>query len=382
MLCSGFAKEGESVFVDLLTYADLEMLKARKTGQSTSGSVSSSKAQHKRYIILTYQNEFDRVHYPLPLAFEETPNTEALKRTIRRLRSQADTKISAMPGDSSVRNLTQLRQENTELRHRLRQSESRASKTTMKSPVSPGSQQNPAASELALAYSKLKKQHDTTRKELSDLSIAHDRLKNDSAREISKWKAKFVTAYESAGSAGAAGNAVGGDSRELRRRVAVLERDLEKERLEHRKSVALHKKEISELFRRQKSAPLTGRSTSAGSVGAGSRASSSERARDREMLRERQRSSRKTGATLSDRAKNMTRSVSPAEQSDRGRNARSISPASSTGKKFDPTEWVNQQNEKKSRSSRQAWGGGSRYYRESGYSSANSDQVYTTQFIL
>jgi coiled-coil domain-containing protein 61 len=32
MLGSGFAKASDSVFVDLLTFADLEVLKARKTG--------------------------------------------------------------------------------------------------------------------------------------------------------------------------------------------------------------------------------------------------------------------------------------------------------------------------------------------------------------
>jgi coiled-coil domain-containing protein 61 len=209
MLCSGFSRDSDSVFVDLLTYADLEMLKARKTGQAASAgnSIPSSKTQHKRYIILTYQSEFDRVHYPLPLAFEDIPNTDALKRTIRRLRNQhgqTDDRLGTLTNSSSdatARTVAQLRQENTELRHRLRQSESRANKLHTKPnvPISPGQQQSPATSELALAYSKLKKQHDISRKEFNDLSIAHERLKNESAREVAKWKAKFVGVYESAG---------------------------------------------------------------------------------------------------------------------------------------------------------------------------------------
>ncbi len=93
MLSSAFSKTNESVFVDLLTLADLEMLKARKTGGSMSHSQThsqshSSKRQMKRYLILTYTGEFDRVHYPLPLAFEEVPNAVALQRTIRRLRKR------------------------------------------------------------------------------------------------------------------------------------------------------------------------------------------------------------------------------------------------------------------------------------------------------
>ncbi len=90
MLCSALAKDSESVFVDLLTYSDLELLKARKTGaltNSSNGSLSmSSKNISKRYIILTYSGEFDRVHYPLPLVHETTPDVSSLQRTIRRLK--------------------------------------------------------------------------------------------------------------------------------------------------------------------------------------------------------------------------------------------------------------------------------------------------------
>ena len=37
---------------------------------------------------------------------------------------------------------------------------------------------------------------DATRKELQDLSVSYERLKNESNREVAKWKAKFVSAYE------------------------------------------------------------------------------------------------------------------------------------------------------------------------------------------
>ncbi len=39
-----------------------------------------------RYLILTYRVEYDRVHYPLPLSFEEVPSVSSLQRVIRRLR--------------------------------------------------------------------------------------------------------------------------------------------------------------------------------------------------------------------------------------------------------------------------------------------------------
>ena len=85
------------LFVDLLTYSDLELLKARKNGTTsttTSSSTSSSSSlgalANKRYVILTYSGEFDRVHYPLPLVHEDPnhPNVTSLRRTINKLRQQ------------------------------------------------------------------------------------------------------------------------------------------------------------------------------------------------------------------------------------------------------------------------------------------------------
>ena len=97
MLRSALNKESESLYIDLLTYSDLESLKAKKLGTASNSNTSvstlhSSSTQLKRYVILTYTGEYDRVHYPLPLNFEETPNVEALRRTIRRLRNQLDSK--------------------------------------------------------------------------------------------------------------------------------------------------------------------------------------------------------------------------------------------------------------------------------------------------
>jgi hypothetical protein len=101
MLTSALSRGNESVYVDLLTYSDLELLKARKLGNtslasSTSNSSTSSisRSKEKRYIILTYTSEFDRVHYPLPLAPQKEPDVESLKRMIRRLRAALQEKKS------------------------------------------------------------------------------------------------------------------------------------------------------------------------------------------------------------------------------------------------------------------------------------------------
>lgn len=96
MLISGLSSDSENVYVNLLTYNDLQLLKARKLGVSTSFSSqsssqtfpSSNSSQSKRYIILTYASEFDRVNFPLPLSYEENPNVPSLQRTIKRLRNK------------------------------------------------------------------------------------------------------------------------------------------------------------------------------------------------------------------------------------------------------------------------------------------------------
>jgi coiled-coil domain-containing protein 61 len=113
MLSSAFSKSNKSVFIDLLTLSDLEMMKAKKSGtQSNAGSslaVTNKETTKrnflKRYAILTYTGEFDRVHYPLPLAFEETPNIVSLQRSIRRLRERlkANALIQQEPSNEKER---------------------------------------------------------------------------------------------------------------------------------------------------------------------------------------------------------------------------------------------------------------------------------------
>lgn len=71
MLSSALGKTSETVFIDLLTFQDLEALKARKQGahahaqtqaqtQQRAQTAAVAQAQNKRYIILTYVAEFDK----------------------------------------------------------------------------------------------------------------------------------------------------------------------------------------------------------------------------------------------------------------------------------------------------------------------------------
>lgn len=90
MLSTALSRDTNSVFLDLLTYADLQMFQVRKRGSQDPPPEPNPKNKNKRYVILTYVVEFDRVHYPLPLVFESNPDPQILKNTIRRLRAEIE----------------------------------------------------------------------------------------------------------------------------------------------------------------------------------------------------------------------------------------------------------------------------------------------------
>lgn len=58
-------QDSETVSLDLLTFADLEALREKKAGAGTKtipgASRSSTSLTTKRYLILTYSVEFDRL---------------------------------------------------------------------------------------------------------------------------------------------------------------------------------------------------------------------------------------------------------------------------------------------------------------------------------
>ncbi len=73
--------------MDLLTYGDLQLLRTKKAGTVNASALKNKDNSNKRYLILTYAVEFDRVHYPLPLLYTPEPGAAVLKRTIDRLRN-------------------------------------------------------------------------------------------------------------------------------------------------------------------------------------------------------------------------------------------------------------------------------------------------------
>ena len=98
MLKAAVARSSESVTLDLLTYADLEALRGQKFGHTSYRGVSPAakvplgqqqkQLQSKRYLILTYSVEFDRIHYPLALPYAGKLDPVVLLDTIRKLRME------------------------------------------------------------------------------------------------------------------------------------------------------------------------------------------------------------------------------------------------------------------------------------------------------
>ncbi|XP_076836795.1 centrosomal protein CCDC61 [Brachyhypopomus gauderio] len=90
MLESAVSKSSESVTLDLLTYSDLELLRNKKAGVAGRSRVQKQAPSltSKRYLILIYTVEFDRIHYPLPLPYLGKPDPAVLQREIRALRAE------------------------------------------------------------------------------------------------------------------------------------------------------------------------------------------------------------------------------------------------------------------------------------------------------
>ncbi|KAL9833890.1 LOW QUALITY PROTEIN: centrosomal protein CCDC61 [Geothlypis trichas] len=84
MLESALTQSSDSVSLELLTFTDLETLHSRKVGAVTRPSPpTSSPLNSKRYLILVYSVEFDRIHYPLPLPYAGRPDLVALVRELQ-----------------------------------------------------------------------------------------------------------------------------------------------------------------------------------------------------------------------------------------------------------------------------------------------------------
>ncbi|XP_053187401.1 centrosomal protein CCDC61 isoform X2 [Scomber japonicus] len=115
MLESAVRKMSDSVTLDLLTYADLELLRNRKAGvvSRPRSHQQSSALTAKRYLILIYTVEFDRIHYPLPLPYVGKPDPAVLQKEIRALRAELSALTSHGVNKSAELEIHRLRAELT-----------------------------------------------------------------------------------------------------------------------------------------------------------------------------------------------------------------------------------------------------------------------------
>lgn len=110
MVESALLQRSDSVSLDLLTYTDLESLRNRKAGIGTRSIPGGQRSalNTKRYLIITYTVEFDRIHYPLPLPYQGKPDPVALQDTVRELRKEIKLLKSQLNSDRKSSELIKL----------------------------------------------------------------------------------------------------------------------------------------------------------------------------------------------------------------------------------------------------------------------------------
>lgn len=105
MLQAALDGSSRSVQVELVSHSQMEALKARRQPES--------KLDSPLYLILTYDVEFDKVHYPLPLQEEVREDTKALRLELEQQRVKSSKQVA------------QLQRINAELRLELEQARER-----------------------------------------------------------------------------------------------------------------------------------------------------------------------------------------------------------------------------------------------------------------
>ena len=79
--------KSDKIYLDLLSFQDLQILKAKKSGNTSQKLAPSANPQlvKKRYAILTIMVGGKNVHYPIQLVYMEQPDPESLKRAFKRV---------------------------------------------------------------------------------------------------------------------------------------------------------------------------------------------------------------------------------------------------------------------------------------------------------
>lgn len=222
------------MYADLLTYSDLEMLRSRQSRKATTSAPAVSKPNNKRYLILTYHVEYDRVHYPLPLTHVEDPPSKALKETIKRLRSELD--VARSSGTSTLRasggDADELRRQIADLKVQLRRVGQRDG----------GGPSTDEFDAVVRERDDARRDADAHRAKAAQLARENDRLDAELQRDRAQ--------HEDRGEREAHARAM----REARRNLTELENDLANEREEARQEQAELRHQIVALTRQNDAA--------------------------------------------------------------------------------------------------------------------------------
>lgn len=268
----------EGSHFEIFTAFELDILRSKKEAESGTGVEphrSRKDTRDKRYVILTYMTKLDKVHFPLALPMEEEANVPALRRTIKKLRDKIAAKEASEPVFTTEveRDLRQsvahFRQENQELRHRLRQSESRNNKAVNQSlNISSGNASIITNNDLVSVNAKLMKKLEVTKTELVNLSTEHEKLKQKYAVDVTKLKQKIgMTGLSgmSKNEATATQNELMHVIKQLRTRLMQTERELRTLKLSQGQPVARYRSELTKGYASSTQAdPRRSRSLSAG----------------------------------------------------------------------------------------------------------------------
>jgi coiled-coil domain-containing protein 61 len=190
MITAAIDGSSRSVLLELISQAQMEALRSKK---HSADAISHSPA--RLYLILTYNVEFDKVHYPLPLSQVE-PTPAELALTVRQLRLQIEGLKRLIPPQSLSE--IELVQENVRLREELgRLREAAIEKVGSEARLAATREElETTRRKSALELKSLRKEVETTRSELhrAQLEASHSLLKDTS--ELEDTKQALETALE------------------------------------------------------------------------------------------------------------------------------------------------------------------------------------------
>ncbi|CAF1168377.1 unnamed protein product [Adineta steineri] len=118
MLENAINQDSTSVNIDLFTYDDLEALRKKRQGQSENLTHHTTNIQlaNKRYLILTYNAEYDRIYYPLSLPYCGKPDPVILMQQIRQLTTENRLLKSKLESDVERSDIIRLQRECSRLK--------------------------------------------------------------------------------------------------------------------------------------------------------------------------------------------------------------------------------------------------------------------------